>query len=150
MWVCAYSGGGLGVERLCADTWRRHVQMSVPSLQRRRHAMPTFVIAHICTCFTSSVPFYRFLLVFKSFCVFSGWICVYDFMCVAVCVLNCMSCCHYGVIKHNNTNNKLLAGLSTRACALPPTAELGRVSAAASFRPVSLTQLRALQWRQGE
>ena len=22
-----------------------------------------------------------------------------------VCVLNCMSCCHYGVIKHNNNNN---------------------------------------------
>ena len=135
MWVCAYSGGGLGVERLCADTWRRHVQMSVPSLQRRRHAMPTFVITP-CTCFTSSVPFYRFLLVFKSFCVFSGWICVYDCVCVAVCVLNCMSCCHYGVINHIIiliinyaicTSHTLLAGLSARACALPPTAELGRV-----------------------
>jgi len=48
--------------------------------------------------FISSVPFYCFY-VFIFFMSFSRCICVY------VCVLNCMSCCHYDVIKHNNKNN---------------------------------------------
>ena len=44
--------------------------------------------------------FYSVIVFLIFLCLFSGRISVYDY----VRVLNCMSCCHYGVIKHNNIN----------------------------------------------
>jgi len=63
---------------------------------------------------------FRSFLLFYSFCLFlslfSGCICIY------VCVLNCMSGCHYGVIKHNNNNiqvNRCQLSPHVRAVSLP-------------------------------
>jgi len=54
-------------------------------------------LCQFCYCF----------LFFKIFlCLFTGCVCV------LVCVLNCiiLSCCRYGVIKHNNNNNNNKTG----------------------------------------
>ena len=57
---------------------------------------------------------------------------MYDCM----CALNCMSCCHYGVIKHNNNNNigdaysEWFTGVSTWRC-MCDVCVCGRCSAAA-------------------
>ena len=57
-------------------------------------------------------------------CLSSGCICVF------VCVLNCLSCCHYGVIK--NKKNIIIAYVTART---PPTLPaLGRRSSLVSSK----------------
>ena len=83
---------GVISNQLCLPAWLIH---SFPYLSPPRPPS-------CCSPSRLSVDSFVDYCFFIFLCLSSGCICVF------VCVLNCLFCCHYGVIKHNN--KILLAG----------------------------------------